>query len=86
MDAVVKEIRKIYLTEAKNGNTVIIIQHSLIPLYNPVTKKYRKWEVEKPSEWIIHIGRGGVPLYSMQIVAMYDSIESIMNYLVNGNV
>lgn len=70
--------------KTSDSHATVVIGHSLIPLYNPGDRTYRKWDIEKPAQWVVYIHGRPSKQKDTQFVqvgifhAMYKDIEKIM--------
>lgn len=67
--------------QKKDKKIVPVIQHSLIPQYNPVTKTYKEFDENSILEWFVHIGLNKTYV----IYAKYSKIEKILKYILTGS-
>lgn len=86
MDYPISEINKLCKIKKlfkKEKGCFITIEHCIIPLYNPYTKMYREWDINKPTEWIVKIRNADKTKHEIIIFFKYKDIEKIAMYINN---
>lgn len=71
----------------KEPTSTVVIEHCVIPLFEPSTKTYRKWNPKTPSQWIVYIcsvSKHGILIrkHVRYFYALYSDIERIMYEIV----
>lgn len=79
----IHQLQKIRKIIRKDRSLNVLVSHSIIPLFQPITRTYREWNPKKPSQWVIHVMYNGIEKQRYYITALYEEIESIASYLAN---